>query len=96
MPNFIKPTFPKKGRGQIFKKKKCWNQQGVIEWYASFVLSPPTPFQQTVGGSDSGLETHLNLGSPASRFGAVHFGFLVYAHNEVRMFLSYAAHRHPP
>ena len=45
VPNFTKPTFPKKGVGKFSKKKYISGitKASAFEWYASFVLSPPTP-----------------------------------------------------
>ena len=42
--NFTKPTFPKKGVGKL-KKNHIFGitKASAFEWYASFVLSPPTP-----------------------------------------------------
>ena len=51
VPNFIKPTFPKKGVGKFSKKKKIhfWNQQDVSFRVVCFVcFEPSDPFQRTV------------------------------------------------
>ena len=43
-PNFIKQTFPKKGVGKFSKNYISGiSKASAFEWYASFVLSPPTP-----------------------------------------------------
>ena len=50
VPNFTKPTFPKKGVGKFSKKKiHFWNHQGVsfrVVWFVCF--EPSYPFQRTV------------------------------------------------
>ena len=45
VPNFTKSTFPKKGVGKFSKKKYISGitKASAFEWYASLVLSPPTP-----------------------------------------------------
>ena len=44
VPNFTKPTFPKNGVGKFSKKYISGiTKASAFEWYASFVLSPPTP-----------------------------------------------------
>ena len=43
VPNFTKPTFPKKGVGKLKKYISGITKASAFEWYASFVLSPPTP-----------------------------------------------------
>ena len=51
-PNLIKQTFPKKGVGKFSKKNYISgiSMASAFEWYASFVLSPPTPSNEPWSG----------------------------------------------
>ena len=49
VPNFIKPTFSKKGIGEFSNKLHFWNQQGVSFRVVCFVcFEPSDPFQRTM------------------------------------------------